>query len=275
LCADVRTTSTLPVEVSAELGTYVALSAESFGVNVPLPSVVQVPALVTVTVPLSEAFGVPLQIIWSGPAFAVGAFVIVTLIVELAPIQVPFPVVASVKVRTPVLISAALGVYVAFKVFASGVKVPVPVVVQVPPVAPPVMLPFRLIVALFAQTDWLLPALAPGASVIVTVSEETAAGHEPLLVDVSVNTTLPAAVSALLGVYVAVSADEEGVKVPVPAVVQLPVLDPPLTVPARTTSALFAQTTWFGPAESVAGMSTVTAVVLEGLVQPATVTVTE
>ena len=72
--------------------------------------------------------------------------------------------------------------------------------VHVPPRAPPLITPLRLIVALFAQTDGPVPALAPGASVIVSVKEETDAAHAPLLVDVRARVTLPAAVSALLGV---------------------------------------------------------------------------
>jgi hypothetical protein len=122
-------------------------------VKVPLPLVDQVPEFVTVTVPLKDAFGDDLQITWSTPAFTVGALVILTVITEVTARHCPLPVVLNVNVTVPALISAALGVYVAFNVFAFGEKVPVPDVVHVPPVLPPEIFPFRLTAGLLAHTD--------------------------------------------------------------------------------------------------------------------------
>jgi hypothetical protein len=74
---------------------------------------------------------------------------------------------------------------------------------------------------------------------------------------------------------VAVNAVEDGVNVPVPVLVQLPVDEPPLTVPLNATLALLAQTVWLLPAVAVAGVFTITVVTATGLVQPLTVAVTE
>ena len=66
---------------------------------------------------------------------------------ELHPV---FPVVVKVKVRLPLAISAAFGVYVAFKDVLLGLKVPVPPL-HIPPVAM-VTLPDSDTLALLAQT---------------------------------------------------------------------------------------------------------------------------
>ena len=51
--------------------------------------------------------------------------------------------VVKVKVTVPAVVSAKLGVYVAFRVVAFGLKVPVPLVVQVAEVAAPLNEPFN------------------------------------------------------------------------------------------------------------------------------------
>jgi hypothetical protein len=55
------------------------------------------------------------------------------------------PVVVKVSVTVPAVLSAALGVYVAFNVFALGANVPVPPL-HVPPVAEPPTLPAKVTV---------------------------------------------------------------------------------------------------------------------------------
>jgi hypothetical protein len=55
------------------------------------------------------------------------------------------------------------------------------------------------------------------------------------LVDVKVNVTVPAAISPALGTYVAFRTADEGLKLPLPEVVQFPVLAPPVTLPVSAT----------------------------------------
>ena len=81
---------------------------------------------------------------------------------------------------------------------AFGLKVPVPPL-QLPPVAT-CTLPFRATVPLFAHTVTSGPALAVGASVKVSSTWSVAALHRPLPVVVRVSVTLPAAISAAVGV---------------------------------------------------------------------------
>ena len=76
---------------------------------------------------------------------------------------------------------------------------------------------------------------------MVMVTWLIAAGHPPLFVEVRVRITDPAVVSAVLGSYAAFNVVDVGVKVPVPEVVQSPVLVPPETDPFSETIALFAQ----------------------------------
>ena len=67
-----------------------------------------------------------------------------------------------------------------------------------------------------------------------------------LPVDVSVSVTVPAAISAALGVYVALSVVAFGLKEPVPPLQAPPVA--PVTLPFSATCTLFAQTETAAPA---------------------------
>lgn len=96
------------------------------------------------------------------------------------------------------VVSAALGVYDAFRSVVEGVKTPVPVVDHCPPVAM-VTDPLSVNTALLEQTPTSGPAFTTGASVMVIINWSVTARHPPLLVEVSVSVTLPAAVSAALG----------------------------------------------------------------------------
>ena len=89
------------------------------------------------------------HIVLSNPALAVGAGVKVIIIWSISATQRPLPVVVRVKVLVPAKISAAVGVYVAFKVFAFGKNTPKPPD-QVAPVAP-VIVPASVVIALFAH----------------------------------------------------------------------------------------------------------------------------
>ena len=128
--------------------------------------------------------------------------------------------------------------YVALSVFALGEKVPVPKVVHTP--LPVVEEPFKETLGLFLHAMVFDPATTRGLSVIlITIASDTGL-HSPFPVVVSVMVTLPAAVSAALGVYVGfmLVALE---KMPVPEddqVAPVPIENEPL----RETTALFAHT---------------------------------
>src|ERR1051326_2269870 len=104
----------------------------------------------------------------------------------------------SLRVTVPAAVSAALGMYVPFSVVLFGENVPLPLVLHTP--VPVLEVPFSVTFALLAQTVWLLPALTVGVCwyVIVTVSETDK--QDPLLVEVNISVTVPADVSAVLGI---------------------------------------------------------------------------
>lgn len=139
----------------------------------------------------------------------------------------------------PAVISVALGVYVAFGALADGANVPVPVLDQLMPLAT-ANVPFSETTGLLAQTVASNPASTVGASVMVTIIWSFIDAHAPLFDEVNVNVTVPAAVSAALGVYVAFSVVAEGANAPLPVVVQMPL--PVEEDPFSVTTALFAQT---------------------------------
>ena len=70
------------------------------------------------------------------------------------------------------------------------------------------------------QVLTVVPATAVGAVVIVSVFVSVAFPQVPFPAAVSVNVTLPAVISALLGIYVAVVNEAALAKVPVPLDVQ-------------------------------------------------------
>lgn len=99
----------------------------------------------------------------------------------------------------PATVSAGVGLYVAFRSVEEGENDPVPLVDHIPPVATEEMVPLRLTTALFEHTLMSAPAVTTGASVIVITNWSVTARHPPLLVEVNVSVTVPAAVSAALG----------------------------------------------------------------------------
>src|ERR1700749_547034 len=180
LLADVKINVTCLVVVSAELGTYVALSVVLFGVNVPLPDVLHVPEPVDEE-PFNTWLGLLKQTLASAPAETFGAFVIVTNMVSVAALQFPFPLVVSIMLTLPAVVSTLLGIYVVFKLELLGENEPVPVLDQTPPVAT-VTEPVKATLALLPHTDWAAPALAVAPGVIVAVVVLVTAIQPPLLV---------------------------------------------------------------------------------------------
>ena len=85
-----------------------------------------------------------------------------------------------------------------------GSKLPAPPL-QIPPVAT-VKDPASATAALFPHTVRSTPAFAVGAGVMAKVTWSLTALQFPLPVVVSVNVTVPAVTSALLGVYTAFTA---------------------------------------------------------------------
>src|SRR6185436_12082659 len=69
--------------------------------------------------------------------------------------------------------------------------------------------------------------------------------------EVSVSVTPPAAISAAVGVYVALSAEAFGANVPAPPL-QVPLAAPPPTPPASCACGLLEHTIWSAPAFTVA-----------------------
>jgi len=80
-----------------------------FGTYVPPPPD-HIPPVAPVIDPLSVTGVLFTQDVWSTPAFTTGAAVIVIIITSLTGLHVPFPVVVSVNVTVPAVISAAVGV---------------------------------------------------------------------------------------------------------------------------------------------------------------------
>src|SRR5512146_65908 len=115
------------------------------------------------------------------------------------------------------------------------------------------MIPVNVTTGLLAHTLWSGPAFTVAAGLIVTTSESDTAGHGPAGSSVlNVKVTLPAAMSAAEGLYVALSVVAFGVKTPVPLLLHVPVPAPPPITPANTTAGLLEHTLWSGPAFTVA-----------------------
>ena len=171
--------------------------------NVPVPPDVQVMPLLLVALDPAVIFTAPIleQVITAAPAMAVGAGVIVSVLVDTAFAQVPFPLAVKVIVTLPAAISAALGVYVAVVNELAFANVPVPPDVQVMPLLLVALDPAVIFTApLLEQVVTAVPATAVGAAVIVSVLVDTALAQLPFPLAVKVIVTLPAAISAALGV---------------------------------------------------------------------------
>jgi len=131
-------------------------------------------------------------------AGAAGCGLIVTITrAEAASQGACWPVVLSVRMTIPAVISAADGRYVTSNVVASGAKVPEPEDVQKPPVAPPPTKPPKAAVSVLAQIVWLPPALAVTACCIITTTCAVAWAQGACCpVELSVSVTVPAVISS-------------------------------------------------------------------------------
>jgi hypothetical protein len=150
-----------------------------------------------------------------------------------------------------------------------GLKTPVPVLAHLPPVAL-VTIPFKVIFS-FEHTCLSFPAETIGAGVMVTVIE-AAFKQAPVFVAVNVNFSVPFAASATEGIYVPIRLELPAVKVPEPLVLHTPVVLLPDMVPLSDTVELLAQTVWSLPADTRAGLSITTSVLVIALVHEFTVT---
>ena len=78
--------------------------------KVPVPLLVQMPPVAVVTDPRRLTVALLAHTVLSIPALTVGALVMVSTIISETAVQVPFPVVVSVRVIVPLAVSALLGV---------------------------------------------------------------------------------------------------------------------------------------------------------------------
>ena len=135
------------------------------------------------------------------PATAVGAAVIVIVLVDVALVHPAFAMAVNVNVLLPAVISAELGVYVAVISEVAFVKVPVPLDVHVIPAWLLALEPVVIFTApVLEQVGISIPAIAVGGCDIVNVLVDVAAVQVPLGFAVNVSITLPAVISAVLGV---------------------------------------------------------------------------
>lgn len=163
-----------------------------------------------------------------------------TVTLSSSGLQFPLAVEVRIRITLPAAVSAGVGTYVAVRAVAVGVKLPVPSVVHVP--LPVELLPLSEAFGLLIQTEILAPALTNGALVMVTIMVSVTGLHRPTPVVVSMMATLPLAVSAASGIYVAERVVLLGEKVPPPDDDHNPPVTVPLTDPLNEIVGLFAQT---------------------------------
>ena len=167
------------------------------GTNVPVPELVQVAEPVEV-VPLSVTVALFAQTVASLPAATVGGGVKKIVMLSSSGLQVPFAPEVRISVTFPPAISPAVGTYVFVSAVAADEKLPVPKVDQVP--LPVELVPLMAAFGLFMQIEILAPAFTSGAFEMVKTIVLDTARQSPFPVVVSTIATLPAAVSAALGV---------------------------------------------------------------------------
>ena len=112
---------------------------------------------------------------------------------------------------------------------------------QMPVVVGPDTKPESTAVALFLHAVKFGPAFTVGAFVKLIITLSTVCLQLPLLVDVKVKLTVPAAISDALGLYKEFKVVLFGVNVPVPPL-QMPVVVGPDTTPESADMELFLQT---------------------------------
>src|SRR5690554_73389 len=186
-----------PLAISAGVGLYNALREFALGVYVPAPPL-HCPPPAIVTDPSNDTCAWLEHTEIGLPAFAVGAGVNVIVISSETALHPSFPVVVSVKVIDPELISVVVGEYVVLSKFALGAYVPNPPL-QVAPVAN-VMVPLKSISALLEQTILFSPASTVGASVNVNTTSSVTGLHVPFAVVVRFSVIDPFEISLGVGV---------------------------------------------------------------------------
>ena len=137
---------------------------------------------------------------WLGPAVTVAGLIMAILTVSVAAVQGPLLVDVSVKITEPAVMSAGVMAYTLFRTGVAGVSAPLPELLHVPVLLPPPMIPERAMVGVVEQSVWLRPASAVGGCLTRMASVAEAGRQLPLLVDVNVSVTAPAAMSAGPGV---------------------------------------------------------------------------
>jgi hypothetical protein len=163
----------------------------------------------------------------------VAGFVISIITVSLAAGQGPLFVEVNVKITDPVLMSAAVIPYCAFKLVLEGLNPPVPELVQLPVVPPPPIVPASPSVEVLEHKDWFGPAFAVEGTLIFIITVSLTGAQAPLLVDVNVKITVPEAISAGVIAYDVFKKVIPGLNPPVPLLVQKPVLEELNTEPVR------------------------------------------
>ena len=158
---------------------------------------------------------------------------IVSVLVEVPAAQPPLPAAVIVIVTLPASVSAGLGVYVAVVNEFAFENVPVPFEVQVIPDVFVALEPVVIFTAPVFEQVLIAVETAVAAELIVSNLVEVTVAQPPFPVAVNVKVTLPAVVSAALGLYLAVVKEVAPVKVPVPLLVHktpelLVELEPPV-----------------------------------------------
>src|ERR1041385_5891033 len=160
--------------------------------------------------------------------------------------------VVSVSITLPAARSVGDGAYVAFSADGPRLNGPPTPPLQVPPAARPPTLPASWIGELVAHTSWSGPASTVAGASMNTSIRSLTCGQGPVPAALrSGSPTLPDAISAAVGVYVALRADAPGLNEPAPPL-HVPPEAPPLTTPCSCTRGSLAQTTTSAPASTTA-----------------------
>ena len=140
------------------------------------------------------------QVAMAVPATAVGVVAQVMVLVDVGfvPEHPPLPVTVNVAVKLP---DAAEGVNVASAGSAFWVHDPEPPPPDhaLPLLVPPAVAPVIVMAAIPVQADILLPAVAVGVALMVSAFVEVAFVQGEFALAVRVRVTLPAVISAALG----------------------------------------------------------------------------
>src|SRR5262249_20933189 len=130
------------------------------------------------------------------PAVTVAILTMVIITESCMAGQGPLLVEVNVKLRVPRAMSAAVIAPEAFNAVLEGPKAPRPELVQMPVLLPPPTLPDNTAPETFEQSTWLGPAFTTAGILILIRTLSLTTGQGPLLVELMVKVTKPAAISA-------------------------------------------------------------------------------